>query len=162
MATALERKTAGATTGSWASVILPILVLVLLTAWAGTAGQDGAPEVHHASPGTVEPVEGSDRSVVTLTPDGADKIGLDVVRVERTSHPAGRLAVPDAALVQGADGTIWVYASAGHPLRFRRQVVEVEAVTGQRAILSRGPRVGTTIAGTGSAELYGTETEVGH
>jgi hypothetical protein len=35
-------------------------------------------------------------------------------------------------------------------------------VHGQRAILANGPKVGTTVVGTGSAELYGTEFEVGH
>ena len=38
--------------------------------------------------------------------------------------------MPYAALVYGADGTTWVYATDGDPLRFRRQVVEVATVDG--------------------------------
>ncbi len=51
---------------------------------------------------------------------------------------------------------------AGDPLRFRRQPVEVAAVDGGQAILTSGPGVGVTVAADGSAELYGTEFEVGH
>ena len=65
-------------------------------------------------------------------------------------------------MVHDADGTIWVYAADGDPLRFRRQPVEVAAVDGGQAILTSGPSVGATVAANGSAELYGTEFEVGH
>lgn len=162
MATTTARETGGWTTSGLVSLVVAVVVLLALTGWAGTAGQSGEAEVEHLSPGTVEAVEGSDFAVVTLTPGGAEKIGLELARVERAGHPAGGLAVPHGALVHGADGTIWVYASAGEPLRFRRHVVEVAAVDGRRAILARGPGVGTTVVGTGSAELYGTEFEVGH
>jgi hypothetical protein len=143
-----------------------IVALLGLTAWAATAGGREAADVQHLTPGTVEHVEGSDRAVVVLTAAGAEKIGLELTTVEQVSHRAGRFAVPHAALVHDADGTIWVYTSddtsLGAELRFRRQLVEVAAVQGQRAILTRGPDVGTRVVGTGSAELYGTEFEVGH
>jgi hypothetical protein len=148
-------------TGRWAAIVA-IVALLVLTAWAATAGRTEQAQPAHRSPGTVEAVGDSEFSLITLTPGGAEKIGLDVIRVERTGHPAGRLVVPDSALVYGADGTTWVYASAGDPLRFRRQVVHVAAVDGPRAILSHGPAAGTAIASVGSAELYGTEFEVGH
>ena len=142
--------------------IVAIAAVLALTIWAVNAGGPGAGEPEHHSPSTVEAVEGSEFSRVALTAHGAERIGLELNRVEPASHPAGTLAVPYAALVYGADGTTWVYATDGRALRFRRQVVEVATVDGDRAILTRGPAVGTEIAGVGSVELYGTEFEVGH
>ena len=142
--------------------IVAIVVLLVLIGWARTTGHGAETEVEHLSPGTVEHVEGSEISVVILTADGAEKIGLELAQVRRVSHAAGGLAVPYEALVHDADGTIWVYAADGDPLRFRRQPVEVTAVDGGQAILTSGPSVGATVAANGSAELYGTEFEVGH
>jgi hypothetical protein len=156
------RATSDRTTSDRVSAFVAIVLLLALTGWATTAGPDEVVVAVHPSPGTVETVEGSEFSWVTLTAAGAEEIGLEVTGVERARHPAGRLAVPHAALVHGADGTIWVYAAADERLRFRRRVVEVAAVEGSRAILARGPLVGTLVAGLGSAELYGTEFEVGH
>jgi hypothetical protein len=65
-------------------------------------------------------------------------------------------------LIHDADGTVWVYVRVGDTLTFRRQEVRVATVADTRAILSSGPQPGTPIAGTGAAELYGTEFEVGH
>lgn len=160
--TAGDSEPATATTSGRVFAIVAILVALALTAWAVTAGQDGEIEVEHPSQGTVETIEGSDLAVVTLTSDGAENIGLEVIRVEPADHRLGGLAVPYSAVVYGADGTTWVYASAGGALRFRREVVVVAAVAGPQAILAAGPGVGTAIAGIGSAELYGTEFEVGH
>jgi hypothetical protein len=160
--TTAEREMSDRTISGRVSWLVAVVGLLSLTLWAGTAGQSGEAGVEHPSPGTVEAVEGSEFSIVTLTSAGAKKIGLELARVERAGPLTGKLAVPYGAMVHGADGSVWVYASAGSPLRFRRQLVEVAAVHGQRAILASGPRVGTTVVGTGSAELYGTEFEVGH
>ena len=153
---------AAAKTSRRVSAMVVILLLLALTAWAATAGQGSAIQVEQPPQATVASVEGSDLALVTLTSDGAEKLGLEVVRVEPADHQLGGLAVPYAAVVHGADGTTWVYASAGSVLRFRRQVVEVAAVEGPRAILTAGPSVGTDIASIGSAELYGAEFEIGH
>jgi hypothetical protein len=162
MATAGARESSSVTTSHRVLSLVAVVFLLAMAVWAGTAGQSGQAEVAHTSPGTVEAVEGSEFSVVTLTPAGAENIGLELARVVPASHPAGKHAVPYGALIHGADGTVWVYASAGAPLQFRRHVVEVAAVDGHRAILTSGPGVGTTVVGTGAAELYGTEFEVGH
>ena len=159
--------TTGVRTHGWVNSgrlawVVAIVLLLALIGWARTAGPGAETEVEHLSPGTVEHVEGSEISVVILTAAGAEKIGLELAQVRRVSHAAGGLAVPYEALVHDADGTIWVYAADGDPLRFRRQPVEVAAVDGGQAILTSGPSVGATVAANGSAELYGTEFEVGH
>lgn len=162
MTTTGAQETTGWTKVGLVSSFVALAVLLALTAWAASAGPSTETEVDHSGPASVEEVEGSHRSVVTLSPRGAEKIGLELARVEPTGHAAGGLAVPQRALVQGAGGTVWVYASAGDPLRFRRHVVEVAAVQGRTAILTRGPAIGTMVASSGSAELYGAEFEVGH
>lgn len=162
MTTATRQVRAVAVGGGRVRTAVPLVLLLALVGWAGTAGSDGPPEVEHVVPGTVEHVEGSDAGIVVLTPEGAEKIGVQLRRIERDRHPAGTLAVPYSSLVHGADGSVWVYATAGDPLRFQRKLVEVAAVVGGRAILARGPAAGTTIAVVGGAELYGTEFEVGH
>ncbi len=162
MATTTAREQDRWTRSGQAASLLAIVLLLSLTVWTAGAGRGEEPEVEHHSPATVDAVEGSDLSFVTLTRAGADKIGLDLARVEQSRSAAGRLTVPYASLVHGADGTVWVYTSQGESLRFRRQPVEVVAVDDRRAVLASGPEVGATIAGTGSAELYGTEFEVGH
>lgn len=144
------------------AALLSLAALVALTLWAQNAGAPADLAEHPRSPSVVEAVEGSEFSRVTLTAQGAQRIGLRLARVRPAPGAATRLAVPYGAVVYGADGATWVYAIDGDPLRFRRQVVEVETVADGKAILSRGPAVGTEIAGVGSAELYGTEFEVGH
>jgi hypothetical protein len=163
MTTATRQAHAVGVTGGWVRAAVPLVLLLVLVGWAGTAGSNGTPEVEHAVPGTVEHIEGSDAGIVVLTSEGAEKIGVQLGRIERhRHHPAGALAVPFSSLIYGADGTVWVYATAGDPLRFQRKRVKVAAVVGGRAILASGPAAGTNIAVVGGAELYGTEFEVGH
>lgn len=162
MATTSERAPEHRSRSGQVAAVLAVVLLLALTAWTATAGHGEEPGLEHPSPGTVVAVEGSEFSFVTLTADGAEKIGLELARVEQIRSLAGNRTVPYASLVHGADGTIWVYASAGDPLRFRRQTVEVATVDDRGAILTSGPAVGTTVVGIGSAELYGTEFEVGH
>lgn len=138
-----------------------VAALVAMTAWAATAGGDQSTDVTHLSPATVEHVPGEHVAWVTLTELGARKIGLQLTEVPRS--PAEDVVVPYAALVHDADGTVWVYASDDRDsLRFRRHEVVVGTIDGDRATLRKGPPPGTWVAGHGSAELYGTEFEVGH
>ena len=163
MATNTEQERAGSRTlAGRLTWIATTAALLALTVWAVNAGGPGEGEQEHRGESTVENVEGSEFSRVILTAHAVGRIGLEVNLVEPISHPAGSFSVPYAALVYGADGTTWVYATDGSQLSFRRQVVEVATVVGDRAILTSGPAVGTEIAGVGSVELYGTEFEVGH
>jgi hypothetical protein len=53
-------------------------------------------------------------------------------------------------------GAPWVYVNA-KPLTFERQRIGVERVTGDLAVLSEGPPVGTSVVTVGAALLYGAE-----
>jgi cobalt-zinc-cadmium efflux system membrane fusion protein len=55
----------------------------------------------------------------------------------------------------------WVYELTGPGVYVRKRVA-VLRVEGDRALLSRGPRAGTTVVAVGAAELYGTEFGAGH
>lgn len=148
------------TRSGWVGGSIATLVLLAVTWWAANSGQGELVEPSDLSPATVEHIGHGEFSWVTLTRSAADKIGLEVSEVPRSTDAA---TVPYAALVHAADGTTWVYASKGEDsLRFRRYEVEVRAVTGDRATLSEAPPPGMFVAGAGSALLYGSEFEVGH
>jgi len=66
------------------------------------------------------------------------------------------LTVPLAAIVFDANGGTWVYERLDS-LSFARRRVEVIRVTGDRALLARGPEPGTRVVIAGAAELFGTE-----
>lgn len=161
MTTAVQLPASGTLSGrlAWFAAVA---VLIGLTVWARSV-EGHADTVHpHDGPATVEVVEGSEFARVTLSEQAAQRIGLEVHRVEPVTHPAGDVSVPYAALVYGPDGSAWVYATDGEPLSFRRQEITVATVDGDLAILAAGPEEGTEIAGLGSVQLYGTEYEVGH
>ena len=140
---------------------LAVAVVVLTAVWAvGAGGAGDAAETHH-SPAHVEAIPGTDLAHVTITEEAARRIGLQVGEV-RSGKSAGRTVVTGEALVYGVDGTTWVYVEEPKALTFRREVVKVHTITATSAVLRDGPPVGTRVVGIGSAELYGTESGVGH
>ena len=107
---------------------------------------------------TVEAVEGSDVSTVTLTEEAAERIDVQTEQVE-SSH--GReLAIPYAAVLYDPAGDTWTYTSP-ESLVYVRAPIDVDRIVGDRAYLSDGPPAGTDVVVVGAAELLGTEYEVG-
>ncbi|GAB6986460.1 hypothetical protein [Nocardioides pyridinolyticus] len=140
--------------------VLAIAGVVTVAVWAATAGQEGVTEPTHDSPAVVEPIGHGEKAWVTLTPEAARRIGLEAARVRVGSSG---VEVPYSSVIYAADGSTWVYAAdPADQLRFRREEVHVKAVRGDRVILRDGPPAGTIVAGAGTAELYGSEFEVGH
>ena len=108
-------------------------------------------------PAMLESVKGrDDLKRVTLTAEGAKRIGLKTAKVGRSE---GHKVVPYAALIYDPEGDVYVYTSSG-PLSFLREEVEVRRVDGNRALLSTGPPAGTTVVTVGAAEVYGAELEI--
>jgi RND family efflux transporter MFP subunit len=66
------------------------------------------------------------------------------------------LVVPRSAVYYDIQGGTWIYEQIKDHTYVRRRV-EVERVTGDRAVLSRGPKPGTKVMSVGVAEVYGTE-----
>ena len=108
-------------------------------------------------PATLESVKGRDDvKRVTVTAEGARRIGLKTAKVARTAE---REVVPYAALIYDAEGDTYVYKRSG-PLSFLRVEVEVVRVDGDQALLSEGPPVGTAVVTVGAAEVHGAELEI--
>ncbi|MGB8193291.1 MAG: efflux RND transporter periplasmic adaptor subunit, partial [Chitinophagaceae bacterium] len=66
------------------------------------------------------------------------------------------IVVPYSAIVYDIHGGTWVYTNPS-PNVFVRQRVELKTVTGETAVLNRGPATGTKVVTVGAAELFGTE-----
>ena len=137
-----------------------VLVGVLFAIGIVAAGCTGtsAPEAEKTEPATIEEVPGSDKKKVTLTKQAAERIDLQMTAIVDRS---GTTVIPYAALVYDPSGATWVYTSPD-PLTYVRTSVTVASIAGKEAHLSRGPPPGTEVVTVGTAELYGTENEIGH
>ncbi|GLZ34933.1 hypothetical protein Lesp02_71200 [Lentzea sp. NBRC 105346] len=140
------------------------VVVALVVLGLGAAGcaapasstKTTAPE----KPAKVEAIAGKSVKSVTLTEQAEKRVGLDTVQI---AAGAGGTTVPYAAVLYTPDGKTWVYTVAGTRSYVREQVViaSVTGATGDVAVLSQSPAVGTTIVKTGLIELYGAELGVG-
>jgi outer membrane receptor protein involved in Fe transport len=112
---------------------------------------------------TVEPVEGTSVSRVTLTPDAAKRLDIQTAPVLEQrgagNGPQGT-TIPYAAVIYDPNGETWAYTNP-EPLVFVRQSITVDRIQGELAVLSSGPPPGTPVVSVGAAELLGTEYEVG-
>lgn len=106
---------------------------------------------------TVEPVEGTDVSTVTLTEQAAERIDVQTAAVT-SAH--GELEIPYDAVLYDPAGDTWAYTSP-EALTFVRAPIDVDRIVGNHAFLSDGPPAGTDVVVVGAAELLGTEYEVG-
>jgi hypothetical protein len=122
-------------------------------------------ETHHAEhPATIEKIEGSELSRVTLSEKAIQRLDLKTdevreVKVKGSTTP--RKVVPYSALIYDPQGNTWIYTSP-QSRTFVRQKVEVDFIEGNFVVLNDGPPVGTVVASVAVAELYGAEFEVGH
>ena len=113
---------------------------------------------------TVDHVEGSELSRVTLSERAIERIDLKTDEVQEKwvqRSNSMRTCVPYSALIYDPQGRTWVYTSP-EPRTFVRQEVIVDFIDGDLVVLTEGPPLGTVVASVGVAELYGTEFEVGH
>jgi len=139
--------------------LLPRLLLVVALAVAvGACNRAEAAKHQIDEPATVEPIEGSDLSRVTLTERAVERLGIETVAV---AAAGGDLrAVPSGALWLDIEGVFWVYTNP-EPNVFVRHAVVVEDDNGRIATLSDGPDLGIKVASVGISELFGTEVGVG-
>ena len=111
-------------------------------------------------PYKLEKMDGSDFNLVTLTEKAVQRLVLETGKVsEEQVAGATRLVVPYSSLIYGLHGENWIYVSP-QPLSFHRAVVTVDYIEGNNVFLNDGPAVGTEIATTAVAELYGVDTGV--
>ena len=149
----------------WGIAALALGALLLL----GCASSQATAKETKTPPASVEKIDGSAVSRVTLVPRAAERLALKTAPVgEIPIAPRGiigapilpRLVVPYAAVIYDNTGNTWVYTNPT-PLVFIREPVHVDFVQDGTAVLFSGPPLGVFVVVAGSAELYGAETGVG-
>jgi hypothetical protein len=143
----------------WIAILGLLIAFPQLSACSQTLAEATGGE----EPATVEQVEGSeDVSRLTLTPKAVERLGIQTAPVrEETVAGKRRKVVPYGAVLYLADGKTSVYVTSAANV-YVREPITVDHIEGDRAILSAGPAAGTMVVTVGTAELYGTETGVGH
>jgi hypothetical protein len=114
----------------------------------------------------VETIKGTSTVRIVLSATAARRLGIETARVRRepaTVHGSSarhggavRTAIPYAAVLYGPDGNTFTFTSPS-PLVYVPRLIDVDHISGQVAVLRRGPPVGTDVVTTGSAELLGVE-----
>ena len=106
---------------------------------------------------TIERIDGSELSRVTLTAAAAKRLDLAVATVKAASVGT---EIPYAAVLYDPDGHTWTFTKV-KGLTFERKAITVNKITGDVALLESGPPVGTVVVTQGTNELYGAEIGVG-
>jgi hypothetical protein len=120
------------------------------------------------SPAKVEPIPGSDVSLVTLIEPAIQRLGIEVGAVRELqwqrrgttgTSPELRKVIPYSAVIYDTSGRAWTYTVSG-PFVYFRQRISIDFSEGDTTVLLEGPPAGTQVVVTGAAELYGAETGV--
>jgi hypothetical protein len=125
---------------------------------SGCAKASSADEAGGEDQATVEHVNGTDLSQVTITEDAARRLGIQTAPVRKAARGT---MIPYAAVLYDEHGKTWTYMSL-KPLTFVRQAIDVERIERDSAVLRDGPAVGIEVVTVGAAELFGIEFGVGH
>jgi hypothetical protein len=141
----------------WTAVVPIVASCVTLGAC-----EPAAVKATETKPAQVEAIAGTELHKVTLSARAAARLDIKTDRVqEMVVRGVKRKVVPYAAVLYDPQGRTWVYTSP-EPLVFVRHRIQVEYISGDRAVLSEGPPAGTAVVTVGAAELFGAEFEIGH
>jgi hypothetical protein len=154
----------------------PALLLIgALALGVSACGRTPAAEDGEGASGEarVEQVGGTGQSRVILTQRAAERLGIQTAEVRvaamaarpaaaggRRGGPRTRKLIPYAAVLYDEHGDTWAYTSPA-PLTFVRQRIGVDYVSGDLAVLVKGPPAGTPVVTVGAPELLGAELGVG-
>ena len=130
--------------------------------YLGLSGSSTAgPAADGGEPAVVEPVDGTELSLITLSASAMRRLDVRTASV-RTVNVEGepRTVVPYSAVFYDADGQTWVYTSP-EPRTFVRESITIDLIDGDQAVISAGPAPGAKVATVGVAELFGAETGLG-
>jgi hypothetical protein len=152
-----------------ALLLIGALALGVSACGRAPAAEDGESASGEAR---VERVEGTEQSRVILTQRAADRLGIQMaeVREVRVAKPAAigqrrggmtmAKIIPYAAVLYDEHGDTWAYTSPA-PLTFIRKRISVDYISGDSAVLTKGPPAGTRVVTVGASELLGAELGVG-
>lgn len=113
-----------------------------------------------AEPVTIEAIGDTGVKRLTLTDKAVERLAITTAPVTEdltaSGAATGKFLIPYSALLYLPDGTTIAYTNPeGHA--YVRETVTVESISGDRAVLTAGPPVGTAVVTAGAAELWGTE-----
>jgi hypothetical protein len=137
----------------WAAT-LPVIATLLLS----SCGEPVSDEHVIDEPVTLEEVEGTELTQVTLTERAAERVDIQTAPVEEAGEG---VVVSSGAVMVDPEGVFWVYTNP-EPLVFVRHEISIDYEAGDQAFLSDGPPAGTNVVTVGVPELYGAEYEIGH
>ena len=141
---------------------IPMAFVASVLPLAAGCSRHDSQAAHAEHPATIEKIEGSELSRVTLTEKAAQRIDAKTTPVrEQDVDGTLRKVVPYSSLIYDAKGRTWVYTSP-QPRTLVRQQVEIDRIEGDSVFLLDGPVAGTEVASMGVTEIYGAETWVGH
>jgi hypothetical protein len=103
-------------------------------------------------PSKLEQIEGTDLSRIILTEKAADRIGIQTAST-------GGTTIPYAAIIYDIEGNTWIYTNP-EPLTFVRELVMIDRIEGDTAVLAESLPSALNVVTVGVAELWGTETGV--
>jgi hypothetical protein len=139
---------------------LLIAVALALSACSNSAGEDQTLKVQ---PAKVEKLLGTSLQRVVLTAKAAERIGIKTAPIRELSRTGGdtpRKVVEYDAVIYDTNGDTYVFTNP-EPLVFVRQLVTVDSIEGDLAVLSDGPPLGTAVVTVGTPELYGIDAGIG-
>jgi RND family efflux transporter MFP subunit len=118
------------------------------TSWPGTFVT--APPRADAATATADLTYALPAGTRGLRPGERVMVSLPLVSSEEA------LVAPWSSVLYDIDGGTWIYVVPGAHVYSRRRV-ELRHVSGELAVLGRGPAPGTAVVKAGAAELFGTE-----
>lgn len=136
----------------WIAAIAIVLPLFLVACGGSSSSDEEA-----SGPATVELIEGTNLSRVTLTEQAAQRLDIQTAAVAANG---GGKVIPYSAVLYSPTGETWAYVSH-EPMTFTRKAIVVDRIDGDKAFLSEGPAAGAKVATVGVAELYGAELGLG-
>lgn len=139
-----------------------VLVAALLAGlMLAACGQTTSVSADKPKPVVVEKIAGSEFNQLTLTEKAAQRLAITTAPVrEEQIDGAPRKLIPYSAVVYGLKGETWAYTNP-KPLTFMRQLITIDRIDGDTAVLVEGPPTGTAVVTVGVAELYGADTGIG-
>lgn len=138
-----------------------MMILLLVMAFQFAACTQTPVTANEPAPVQLEPIPGTERYRMTLSPKAAQRLDVQTVPVrEEVVDGTTHKIIPYSALIYDLDGATWIYISPAD-LTFVREPVTVDYIEQDVVILTEGPDVGTEVATVAVAELYGTDTGVG-
>ena len=148
---------------SWVVLGLMLAALPVAACQEARAGSEDVPA--QAKSATIEKIEGTEISRLTLTAKAAQRLDITTAEVReeqqvRSGKSAMSKVIPYSAVLYDATGAAWVYTNP-EPLVYVRHGMTIDRIEGDLAILTDGPDAGVKVVTQGASLLYGTEFEVG-